>query len=391
MNIQLNTLYSCTSCTAVISRGGIIKPLYHCVKCTSARHKLYNLIQRLGFSSLADVLLPHVRDWTTTTTTGQRTTPERLDPASVFVVHSLVLSTEESTSQDLSCSILKNAWKMLVHSQESAQDSKLGKILREVTATWVRALPLISCPNNRENIILKTVSDLMDHDWRASHPKVRLLQTIGSAVQDTFPTMKRTTKPIRPNSAGKLKSSLVWPHRVSRKRKRVTTLISNDHDGGGSSSNILLDSLSLDVLGVIFGFLSPPRIMWGCAMVNKRLASSCRDNLLWKRIYQTKFPLVKCSSLCLPVNSDSGAHSDDSHDWRDLYMKRRAAAKRVRLKGWKLSTRFEKQNTKSRRAKIKRKRYGKKTVVMCKCCGCNFVSSTEKLMLLHCESEHAKA
>ena len=385
MNIQLNTLYSCTSCTAVISRGGIISPLYHCVKCTSARHKLYNLIQRLGFSSLADVLLPHVRDWTTTT--GQRTTPEHLDPASVFVVHSLVLSTEESTSHDLSCSILKNAWKMLVHSQESAHDSKLGKILREATAAWVRALPLISCPTNRENIILKTVSDLMDHDWRTSHPKVRLLQTIGSAVQDTFPTMKRTT------------SSLVWPHRVSRKKKRETTLVSNDHDdllrrrdgSSSSSSSILLDSLSLDVLGVIFGFLSPPRIMWGCAMVNKRLSSSCRDNLLWKRIYQTKFPLVKCLSLCLPVHSDSGAHSGDSHDWRDLYMKRRAAAKRVRLKGWKLSTRFEKQSTRSRRGKIKRKRYGKKsTVVMCKCCGCNFVSSTEKLMLLHCESEHAK-
>lgn len=378
MDSLLETLSSCTSCTAAISQQPLLfSPLYNCVRCRSSRTRIRRFIQQLGLSSLVHVLFPHVRDWGT---------QERLDPASMFVVHSLVMSTEESTSQELSCLILKNAWRMLLHAQKSAHDSTLGKLLREAAAAWVRALPLFCCPTND---ILKTMSNLMDRSWKTRHPKVRFLQKIGSAVQDTFPGMKCPSTSL-------IWSNQVLPRKIKRKHDSQADQVADVHldvhdnrssrrvascSSGSTSGGMLLDSLSLDVLGVIFCFLSPPRIMWGCALANKRLLCSCLDNLLWKRIYKAKFPLVRCSRLCL-VDLDGA----DSHDWRSMYMKRRAAAKKVRLKGWKLSTCIKH----SKRGKRKRKLGAKKlVVVMCKCCcQCNFVASTKKKMLQHCESEH---
>jgi hypothetical protein len=194
-----------------------------------------------------------------------------------------------------------------------------------------------------------------------------------------------------------------------------------------------LDQLPQDVLGVTFSFLTPARVVFGVSFINKYLSFVCHDPLLWKRIYQTRWPSIKCAHFKKQVVAGPGGQGETretetedgggvdaweqggvgvgagvgmgmgagvgvkvedrhvqrraplehQHDWMKYYMARRLAIKKIRLKGWKLIKKFKKKHVNAMK-RTRKKKSSKVFVVMChQTCGCNFVARDRKEMKQH--------
>ena len=383
-------LSTCDRCCNTIMRGLVVSPLYHCVSCSRVRHTLFTHIETTGCcrTALSNTLRTLiVQDWST----WQH--DSAADSASVCAIHLLVMCTERRMKETLQRSVLQFVWDMIDHAERS-QYQPVIKLLSTAAASWVRALPLTYATVSsvtklyRMDHLLSIIDNLM-----SSMPNLAIIML---ALTATFPERYITSSSLTPPPYKRARIDANSVHSV-HSLNSVHSVNSVNSVGVTVTQppRLRLTLLSTDVLGVIFSYLAPARILWGCALTNQDMSSICHSQLLWKHIYKVYYSKTWCHERCSTLQ----------HDWIKMYMRRRATLKRFRAgekvagaphgsrrklsnvgpnDEWLIGTYWRsrkviRSNSKGKGRKTKRAR-----VVMCRCCGCNYVALTRSSMLFHC-------
>ena len=424
----LTALSTCPSCVSAIAEQNLSTPLYHCPSCTRARSQLRSALlhpQHRGFAMLRGALYPYVRHWGSR---GARIA--HIDPAMICVAHLLVMTTEATkgthtptptptptpttTGQKkkqrprFANTLLAFAWSLITHawgyssnpeSPAMTQVTGVGQLLCSVLVAWVHALPL-SCMHaeNPPHWIVTAFNTLLletqqqhhqqqhhHHHQQQTHNTGAMQRFVQSLVV-TFPSRSITPTTATPCSSTATRPTSERKHNTSVNRTHQSSSAATpEHLPVPDGCSDFLPRLPQDVLGVTFSFLTPARVIWGCCLLNKSMSVVCRDTLLWRHIFQTKWSKVQCGLRCRVAH----AGGDDAHDWRRMYIQRRLAVKKGRLKGWKLSKEWGPSKKSKKRHKKKtvgagtKGTKGTKWVVLCTSCGCNFIAENEKEMHKH--------
>ena len=391
-NQIIKALHQCSTCSNTILQSTIITPLYHCLKCQKNRRSLaVQLNIKTHKKLLTNFLQLHIRDWSSWQYN------DGAEPASTSAVHLLVLSTEDTTASLMVRSIVELALDMLQHSFRLL-DTPINTLLTTSAAAWIRALPAV-CSTQRMTAIL----NILDDHYDAFLPSFDMTSALSSTFPNQFHSCGSIDSFWNSNNNGVSIDDLVLPGN-KRQKTQSTTATSSSSSSSTTILPKLLPQLPTDVLLVMFEFLTPARIMHGCALINQDMAIICHAPWLWKRIYRTKYSETYCHEKCCShKNAQQNRGKDekkDLHDWKKMYITRRGKIKqfnskkkyrnkREMNKGIYITIGKTWKSAKKRRSKLFTEKLGRRTlysnrkVPMCNCCGCNFIAMDQMEMLMH--------
>jgi hypothetical protein len=392
----------CQSCLSILSKRNIVTPLYYCNECTINRSKMTTVLEEIGIDRflalLRSSLYPYISDWslilTSTIDSDLFDYSSIVDPAISCVVHLLILLTTNRIKDiqtllkfvlsiiTYSCSLSSKSSKSLTSLKSpTSYNSPSGQLLCSSMSSWIRVIPLL-CSSTMYVHAIKNVLSEYFHSTiftgGSSRSRILFKQCMHSFTK-TFSTNNNNTN----YRTMTIKDTSTTDDNPSKKQLKIHKC---------TRKNVCLDRLPSDVIaGVIFSYLTPARIIWGCFLISKRFSFMCSDNMLWKNIYLLKWPNVNIKNTTA-TNYNYNNNNENLQNWMAMYIQRRLCIQKIKLNGWKLVELSKKKfdDTSStnnlgkkfkrllKRNKRRRKKDRKRYVVLCNyICGCNHISMDE--------------
>lgn len=397
---------SCSSCmrsmnninneAGNVAHNMTISPLFHCAHCSNARSKALQCghIDAM-LSNLRRDLLPETRRWVQGNRREIRESTEGLSLsfATIVIAQILVLASKEASLPRVTERLVDFAFGAFRHSHTLVHDGKASvsgiracTVLAGAIASWICILPLVVANVSKIKLLVERAAK------QALEQKIKTSvdNELGSVIMSLLSSHANiayvsTNKDANSSSMDQI---LEWHRReevrvasscesesnVSNRSSRENFLKSCSKDSGQvvikEDGYFPLLQLDEDSLSVVLSMLSPQRVLWGAGLACRQLGEFCRDPLLWKLFFRSRWPNIQCV----------GHSIDDDHDWLRLYINRRVLA------------RLANEKRKHQLRWMRRNKNGNKRVgpfhIMCNVCGCTNKLHKETLMSNHMRRKH---